>query len=263
MTDFGSYAFGSFADNASELARLKQQAAAAAKLEIASLVSVGLAPSMRVLDLACGPAVVTAEIARAVSAGSVLGVDLNERLLEVGRAHLREQNITNAELRHANVYELDLPEASFDFVYSRFLFQHLNDPGRALANIHRVLKPGGIVCVVDVDDSFLALHPAPPIWTRIVSQAVQAQADAGGDRHIGRKLLGYCHEAGFTNSHVDVMTLSSQQLGLAAFLNITTGFKLQFLPADEQTAARASLKQLAEKNEATGFVSVFIASAKR
>ena len=168
VAEAGSYAFGTFNQNEVELARLQKQAQTAAGLERAMLEKAGLRPGMRVLDLACGPGVITTLLARICQPGRVTGVDLSPDLLREARLFVDSQGLENVELKEGNVYALDLAQGEYDFVYARFLFQHLEKPALALENILKVLKPGGILCVADVDDGWLTLYPEVlwnlPVW---------------------------------------------------------------------------------------------------
>jgi len=153
----GSYAFGTFDENQGELARLKQQAAIVSEMEGRVLREVGLKAGMRVLDLACGPGVVTTLLAETVTPADVIGVDLSEDLLNEARAYLKSRGTTNATFQQGDVYSLDESLGLFDFIYTRFLFQHLADPKQALSKILPRLSPGGRLCVVDIDDAWLTL----------------------------------------------------------------------------------------------------------
>ena len=140
MTDnaAGSYDFGNFDQNQNELARLKRQAAIVSELEVQVLRNAGLKPGMRVLDLACGPGIVSVLLAEAVAPAEVIGVDLSESLLDEARAYAASRSASNVRFQQGNVYSLDDSLGQFDFIYTRFLFQHLADPENAL----RVIRFG-------------------------------------------------------------------------------------------------------------------------
>jgi ubiquinone/menaquinone biosynthesis C-methylase UbiE len=70
------------------------------------------------------------------------GVDLTDTGIETTRAHLRLYGF-DSDLRRVNAEALPFPDASFDIVWSWGVIHHANDPSRIIAEIHRVLKPGG------------------------------------------------------------------------------------------------------------------------
>src|SRR5436190_13133447 len=72
------------------------------------------------------------------------GVDTSEPMLEEASTRLTERGISNAELRQADATSLPYPEASFDLSYCFSTLFILGDADRAVAEISRVLRPGGI-----------------------------------------------------------------------------------------------------------------------
>ena len=262
----GSYAFGTFDKNQDELARLKQQAGIVSEMEGRVLREVGLKPGMRVLDLACGPGVVTALLAETVTPADVIGVDLSEDLLNEARAYLESHGLDNAKFQHGDVYSLDESLGLFDFIYTRFLFQHLADPKKALSKILPRLSPGGRLCVVDIDDAWLTLHPEPTGFQRFTKQAAEGQSRNGGDRNVGRKLGGMLQEAGLEQVDVHVTTVNSHQLGMRNFLDITTGFKKEQVAEEHSGEVTEDLQEIykwVDMKDAWGFVAVFVATGTK
>ena len=155
----GTYAFGDFDENSKELKRLSQQASIALDMERKLWKDCGLKDGMKAIDLACGPGITSNAIAQLIPNGEVLGVDISQELINVAKANNQKNPADNLLFQTGNVYELDLKENSFDFAYSRFLFQHLAHPVQALKNVLRILKPGGIYCIADVDDGWLMVYP--------------------------------------------------------------------------------------------------------
>lgn len=265
-TAAGSYAFGSFDENQKELDRLKQQAAAANALERSILSRAGLRVGMNVLDMACGPGVVSCLMADMVGDGRVTGVDLSDDLLGEARAAASDAGLDNVRFQQANVYELDLEPNQFDFIYARFLFQHLEHPQKALAAALKVLKPGGVLAILDIDDDWLKLYPEPESFTSFTKRAAEAQQTRGGDRHIGRKLGTLLSRNGFGGVGVFVDTVTSAHLGMSNFLDITTGFKLEQLSDREKllgAGEEAEIRKIADDPDAWGFAAVFVATGSK
>jgi len=239
----GSYDFTGLSSPEAELERLRKQAAIAWNIEKTVLLRAGLKPGMRVLDLACGPGFISRQIAGMVApGGSVTGVDRSEKLLAVARRECRE--IENVRFIQGDVTHLDLPPAGFDFVYARFLFQHLVHPGQTLARTRPLLVNGGQAVLVDADDGLLGMHPAPEHFESFNTTANQWQRRAGGDREVGRKLGAYLKQAGFAGIAVNVVTLTSEQVPARVLLDLGIGFKAELFPSEQRTEARKTLQKI-------------------
>jgi len=111
----------------------------------------GIRPGMTVMDLGCGSGAFTLFVARVVGEqGRVYATDIQPamlRQLERKLARPENQGIRDIELKQASAYELPFPDVSFDLVYMVTVLQEIPDKGRALREIKRVLKPGGILAV--------------------------------------------------------------------------------------------------------------------
>lgn len=98
----------------------------------------------RVLDVATGPGEPALTIGSLVgSGGRVLGIDLSERMIEVARSEAKSRGATNVDFQVMDAEALTLDDASFDLVVCRFGLQIVTNPDTAIAEMRRVLKPGG------------------------------------------------------------------------------------------------------------------------
>jgi SAM-dependent methyltransferase len=105
----------------------------------------GAPPESTVLDLATGPG--TFAVRAASRFARIVAVDFAAQMIERLRAHLEQKGIRNIEARVMDGHELALPDASFDAVVSMFGWFMFSDRARALAEIHRVLRPDGRMLV--------------------------------------------------------------------------------------------------------------------
>jgi ubiquinone/menaquinone biosynthesis C-methylase UbiE len=266
LADAGSYKFGRFEKNAEELARLKLQATVAIDLEREAWRAVGLKPGMEVLDLACGPGFTSCELAKAIGNGRVTGIDISEELIAVAHQARASEKVENVSFAIGNVYALALPENHFDFVYARFLFQHLEKPRRALENVLRVLKPGGILCVLDIDDNWTSFSPASDAFVRFIRKAGAGQKRKGGNRLIGSQLHGLLREAGFQNVGVEIRPLTTADLGVRMFLGIAVLFRMELLNRWQQLLALPQLRKIkaaARDPNAWGAAGIFVATGAK
>ena len=103
-----------------------------------------LEPGHKILDIATGPGAVLLPAAERVGPeGRVVGIDLSEGMLARAAQRVKERALANVRLERMDAERLELPAARFDRVlcgWGLFLFP---EPHRALAEFHRVLRPGG------------------------------------------------------------------------------------------------------------------------
>ena len=100
-------------------------------------------PGDAVLDVGCGFGDTAVELARMVGPeGRVTGVDCCDAFMEFGREAARREGVTNLRFQRGDA-EIALPEAEFDFVFSRFGTMFFTNPVRALRHMRGALKPGG------------------------------------------------------------------------------------------------------------------------
>jgi ubiquinone/menaquinone biosynthesis C-methylase UbiE len=114
----------------------------------------GIKAGMTVLDLGCGNGTFTTSVARVVGEkGKVCAVDIQPRMLELLAGKLarpENRDITNVELKEASAYDLPFENETIDLVYMVTVLPEIPDRGRALREIGRVLKAGGILAVTEL-----------------------------------------------------------------------------------------------------------------
>lgn len=267
LADAGSYKFGQFEKNAEELERLKIQATVAIDIEREMWRHAGLRPGMKVLDLACGPGFTACELAKTVgSEGHITGIDINEELIAVAHQARASERVENVSFSTGNVYELTLPEHSFDFVYARFVFQHLKKPHLALKNILRVLKPGGVLCVLDIDDNWTSFTPESAAFVKFIRKAGAGQKCKGGNRLIGSQLFGMLSEAGFKTVSTKIRPITTEELGMRMFLGVAILFRMEMLNKFQKLLALPQLRKIkraAQAPNAWGSLGVFVTTGTK
>ena len=159
-----------------------------------------LRTGMDLLDVGCGPASITADLAERVAPGRVVALDAAADALEAARKTLRERGLSEqVEVTSGDVMALPFEDASFDVVHTHQVLQHLADPVGALAEMRRVTRPGGIVAVRDAVYSAMTWFPEPAgmeQWRSVYMATARAN---GGEPDAGSRLLSWAREAGFAD----------------------------------------------------------------
>jgi ubiquinone/menaquinone biosynthesis C-methylase UbiE len=136
-----------FSRVAEEWDRLRALHFADAAIEEAVLAAAGDGPFDLVVDFGTGTGRMLALFAG--RARRVEGIDLNHHMLTVARANLDRAGLANAAVRHGDAAAAPYADATADLVIIHQVLHFLDDPGRALAEAGRILKPGGRLVAVD------------------------------------------------------------------------------------------------------------------
>jgi len=166
---------------------------------------IGLRTGLVCLDVGCGGGDVTFDLARIVgAAGRVLGIDIDETVLELTRGEAAALRLGNVEFRKSGIMDGDIG-SGFDIVYARFLLTHLNDPLSALVKMGRALKPGGLVVVEDIDFTGHFCHPKSTAFWRFVELYSQTVRRRDGDPNIGPRLPRLLIDLGCEGVQINVV----------------------------------------------------------
>ena len=165
------------------------------------LLDAGIRPGIRVADLGCGVGMTTALLAELVGpTGEVVGVDFSGA--QIAQANeLLPKEFSNVTFVEASATDTGLPYGSFDLVYSRFLLIHLTDPEGGLREMHRLLKPGGILVCEDGDLTTAGSEPTTAL--NMFSDLFGRLGPKWGvDYTLGRRLFQMVLEAGFSDVEI-------------------------------------------------------------
>ncbi len=136
-----------FARHAGDWDRLRALHAPERDVEDALLSAIGPGPFRAFLDLGTGTGRVLSLMAE--RAQRCVGVDLSPSMLAVARANIERAGHRNVQLRHGDIYALPVERESYDVVVIHQVLHYLDDPGRAIREAARALRPGGKLLVVD------------------------------------------------------------------------------------------------------------------
>jgi ubiquinone/menaquinone biosynthesis C-methylase UbiE len=157
-----------------------------------SYAALQLQPGMRVLDVGCGTGDDVRALAEIVGEhGRACGVDFSEVMIDEA---IKRGVPPNAEFVRGSADELPYEDAAFDAARAERVFQHLEDPDAAARELHRVLKSGSVVMLLDQDWETLVVAGSEKILTRKICRSF---ADRGANGWAGRYHRGLLSRAGF------------------------------------------------------------------
>jgi ubiquinone/menaquinone biosynthesis C-methylase UbiE len=120
-------------------------------------------PDMDVLEIGCGTG--TTAIAHAPFVGHIRATDLSTRMVEIAKDKAKAEGIDNVTFEALSVDALDVPDASIDAVLAHNILHLLEDKQRAITDIHKMLKPGGVfvTSTACIGDMMLPLRLIIPV----------------------------------------------------------------------------------------------------
>jgi SAM-dependent methyltransferase len=159
-------------------------------------------PGAEVLSVGCGPGVILNAVSALHSSIKATGIDISAD--RVQEANKRNGEKCRLKFIRGDAQAMPFPSDSFDLVYSRMLLQYLREKEKAVAEMVRVCKPGGLVLLQDLDGQLLWHYPEDPVVQHAVERVVNALAPTGFDPFVGRKLFWLAQKAGLKRLDVQV-----------------------------------------------------------
>jgi ubiquinone/menaquinone biosynthesis C-methylase UbiE len=199
------------------------------------LAPLALAPGQTALDLGCGPGYVAAHIARLVGpSGRVHALDVNPDFVARARAVAAEAGVEKrVEVHHLTGARFPLPDALCDRALAKNVLEYVPDAAATLREVHRVLKPGGMLTAMDSDWAFVLIEPLTPDEIR---DLFAAAGPAFKEPYIGRKLRGLFRAVGFRDVRVDVVASPDEKGHLRPVVENMLGYARKFGTLSEARA---------------------------
>jgi arsenite methyltransferase len=207
-----------------------------------------LEPGQAVLDVGSGPGLLVREIADSVGpTGRVVGLDVSDPMLEMGRRRCKDR--PQVDFESGDAATLPFESGAFDTVVSTQVYEYVPDIPGALAEISRVLRPGGLVAILDTDYDSLVVHTEDPARHERI---LDAWDDHFVHRGLPRTLGADLREAGFRLRHRAVIPMFNPEYVPNAFsfhlTKLIAGFSSGRRDATAEDAAGwlAELEQLGQ-----------------
>ena len=130
----------------------------------------------KIIDIGCGCGATTLEIAKKITQGEILGVDISEPMLDKAAETAREMSLSNISFEVKDVQVDVMPQNYFDVAFSRFGVMFFEDPFEAFKNIHSSLKEDGLLSFVCWQNA--SLNPWQSLSIQVIKEFLDLPAPA-------------------------------------------------------------------------------------
>ena len=166
----------------------------------------GLKPGFRVLDAGCGPGKTTSILYEmSQPGGKIIGVDYLEERIRHAKKHYGQEPDIDFRVHDLRDPIDDL--GMFDLIWIRFVLEYnLIESPDIIKNLTSCLKPGGCLCLIDLDHNSLNHYELPAKMEEILHQLkIRMEQEYNFDPYSGRKLYAYLYDLGYEDIQLDLM----------------------------------------------------------
>jgi ubiquinone/menaquinone biosynthesis C-methylase UbiE len=204
MTDEREYVLGT---DDEELARLGLQHRAWRVAALEGFANGGFLPGMKLLDLGAGPGWVTVDLAELVGPkGRITAVEISPRFAKHLRATAAARGLGNVDVIEGDAEALELPAASLDGAWTRWVLAFLKRPERAVAAVARALKPGARFVIHEyVAYDSMRVAPRSAAFDTVVKAVITSWRASGGEPDRALELPDMLESAGLELTSVRML----------------------------------------------------------
>lgn len=218
-----------------------------------------------VLDVGCGHGACLPLLAQQVGVGGrVAGIDASAAMVAAARRRVAAQGLA-AEVQRGDAHELPFGDGMFDAARIDRVLMFLREPQRALAELVRVVRPGGRICLTEGDIGTHGIDATDVATTRTMLAALGARAPQGW---IGRRLRAMCVDLGMTDIELQLVPILStsyaewnDRLGVESQVALAVGDGL--VPPEAAAAWLDDLRTRDAQGRFTATALLFMVTATR
>ena len=184
-----------------------------------------LTGSIRILDAGCGTGEISSRLAEEFPQASVLGVDVIEEHLALARSRYARLG-ERLRFENRSVYELGLPDRTFDLTVNRHVIHSIPDAPKVLAELVRVTRRGGVLHLIPEDYGMLHFERAAPdprdFWHEVPDRFGR---DTGVDLFVGRHAVRHLTELGLEDIRMDYVVVDTLRVPRDVFASILEAWR--------------------------------------
>jgi ubiquinone/menaquinone biosynthesis C-methylase UbiE len=185
----------------------------------------GLRGQCHIADIGCGSGEITSRLALMYQQANLIGVDILDGSIAYARSRYAGL-APRLGFEQGDAFALALPSAEFDLVVCRHMTQSIPEPEKALAELHRICRPGGWLHVLSEDYGMLHMAAGRVDPDRLWREgALCFGSDTGVDLRIGRRTWSLLHQLGLEELHVDYVVVDTVRVPRETFANILTAWR--------------------------------------
>ncbi|MBI5251265.1 MAG: ubiquinone/menaquinone biosynthesis methyltransferase [Desulfomonile tiedjei] len=169
------------------------------------------------LDAGCGTGDASILLAKRSPGCKLIGIDPSQAMLRIGMSKVEKAGLVeNISMLPGNVLDLQFPDKIFDGVITAFCIRNVTDRMRALAELRRVIRPGGVLVILELIQPDGVMKPLFRLYSKVVMPLVTALmssvpayrylSDSMADFPRPEEWLRFMEEAGFTNTETEPLT---------------------------------------------------------
>ena len=191
-----------------------------------------LTPGLRMLDVGSGPGNISVGLAHAVAPGPLYGIDQADSQVDLARAIAAYRQQENATFCVGDATNLPFEDDFFDVAHCHDVLMHIPDTQAVLAEVKRVLKPGGIVGCREMIGESSFTYPDYGVIGKSWQMFEDLIATDGGHPQMGKDLKTQLSRAGFDVARI---TASFEMYSTPEEIDFIYGFALQWFLSQEMT----------------------------
>jgi SAM-dependent methyltransferase len=178
-----------------------------------------------IVDVGCGSGEITARLAQRYPNAEVVGVDILESSVAYARGRYAAA-APRVRFEQGDAFELRFADAKFDLAVNRHMSQSIPEPEKVLAELERVLKPGGWMHVLSEDYAMLHFPPGAVDPDRLWHEGVVPYTrSTGTDARIGRRTWNIMKRLGLDDLAVDYVIVDTCRVPRATFASIMEAWR--------------------------------------